>query len=288
LKNILADYWPQLLIALTAVIIMIIIAADLQMKNMISKEAELLLNAGGEVIVEESTPIKEADLEGLPEPAAKWLRYTGAVGQHKISTLKLSQRGQMRLEPDQEKWLDAEAEQYINVKEPGYLWHVDLPILPLINTKGRDLFYKGQGSMLIKIASLIAVVDEGDNPKLDESSYHRFLLELAWYPTAALEDYISWNEIDSESAEAVFSYNDLSVKATFYFEEDGRLTRIESMRYKDNDEDAERIPCIGEIRSYMTVDGLQIPNKIDVSWVIDGERFTWYKLEIFDLNIYRS
>ena len=194
----------------------------------------------------------------------------------------------MRLDPDQENWLDAEAEQYVNVKEPGYLWHVDLPIMPLINTKGRDLFYQGTAFMEIKIGSLIPVVNAADNKKLNESSYHRFLLELPWYPTAALEDYISWQAVNEQSAKAVLSYQGTSVEATFNFEGDGKLRSVEALRYKDNNENAKRIPCIGEVKEYMTIEGFRIPNRINVTWMIDDEPYTWYKLEIFDVNLTRS
>ena len=193
----------------------------------------------------------------------------------------------MKLDPRQKNCLEPSAKQYIRVDKPGYLWHVDLPMLPLINTKGRDFFYNGKSSMEIRIGSLIPVVNINNNAKVNESSLHRFLLELPCYPTAALEDYIRWEKINTQSAKAILSYYGISVEATFYFEEDGKLKRIESLRYRENDQEAKRIPCIGKIKGYINVEGLKIPNLIDVTWVIDGQDFTWYKLENFAINIER-
>lgn len=228
--------------------------------------------------------IQEEDLEHLPKPVQKWLGYTGVIGQEKIWGLSFSQRGKMKLDPGQEKWIEPEAKQYIRVDDPGYLWHVDLPMIPLLNTKGRDLFYKGKGSMEIRIGSLIPVVNEKESDKLNESSLHRFLLELPWYPTAALEEYMTWEEIDDKSAKAILSYEGITVDTIFHFDETGRLIKLEALRYKENHVDAKRMPCIGEVKGYTNVQGMKIPNRFDITWIIDGEPFTWYKLENYDIN----
>ena len=281
-KQLLMNYWWAILIAILVLIILAVIIGNLQFKRKIARERELLMRSFQQ---EESTVIREEDLANLPTPVKKWLKSVGIVGQKRIKTVTFSQRGKMKLKPDQKNWIDAEAKQYVRVDEPGYLWHVNLSMLPLIHTKGRDLFYQGKGSMEIRLGSLIPVVNVSDTPKLNESALHRFLLELPWYPTAALEDYISWEAIDEQSAKAILSYSGMTVEATFHFKEDGELTKIEALRYKESDEDAKRIPCIGKIKDYTNVDGLKIPHMIDVMWMLEGEKFTWYQLENFDINI---
>ena len=276
LKQLLINYWWVILIAIPILIILAVIIGNLQFKRKIARERELLMRSFQQ---EESTVIRKEDLVNLPAPVKKWLKSVGVVGQERIKAVTFSQRGKMKLKPEQEDWINAEAKQYVRVDEPGYLWQVNLPMPPIIHTKGRDLFYQGKGLMEIRIGSLISVVKVGNNPKINESALHRFLLELMWYPTAALEDYITWEAIGQRSAKAVLSYAGMSVEATFYFEEDGKLTKIEAMRYKESDADAERLPCVGEIKGYINVDGLKIPHLIDVTWVIDGENFTWYQLK---------
>lgn len=58
--------------------------------------------------------------------------------------------------------------------------------------------------------------------------------------------------------------------------------KVESLRYKDNSTDAEKIPCSGEIIEIVEVNGIKIPSKIDVTWVTKGEQFTWYQTENFN------
>lgn len=284
MKCLWKKYRWVIILGIIMIIVVVFIIGGLQMNRKIAEEIDVLMKSSEN---KEATIIKEKDLEELPKPVQEWLKISGVVGKERIQAMSFSQRGKMKLKPDQEKWMEPSAKQYVRVDEPGYLWHVDLPMIPLINTKGRDLFYEGKGSMEIRIGSLIPVVNEKPNDQLNESSLHRFLLELPWYPTAALEEYMSWEEIDDQSARAVLSYKGITVDAIFYFDETGHLIRQEALRYKENHAEAEKIPCIGEVKGYTSVEGMKMPNRFDVTWIIDGEPFTWYKLENYDIKIKR-
>ncbi|MFW5873503.1 MAG: DUF6920 family protein [Bacillota bacterium] len=262
-------------LVLIVIIVSFIFISRIQLERQVLAERDLLykdLENGEEVIIEE-------DLSGLPEPVANWLDNIGVIGQNIYASVSFDQTGAMKLEEDQKEWYTPEARQYVNIKKPGYLWTVDIPSF---FTKGRDLYHKGSGSMLIKLAGAIPVVNESDNYKINESSLHRFLLELPWYPTAALEDYMSWEEVDTNTVRGIITYQDMTADAIFNFGDDGELISMEAMRYKDVDEEAPRLKCIGEIIDYTEVEGMKIPHKINVSWTEDGEKFTWYKIENYN------
>ena len=228
--------------------------------------------------------IRQTDLNTLPEIVQLWLKKVGVVGKNRITAVDLTQTGLMKLEPEQKEWYKPKAEQFITVSNPGFLWQVDLAMLPLINTKGRDLFYQGDASMLIKIAYLLPVVDQKANAKINESALHRFLLELPWYPTAALNEYLVWEEIDAESARATINYQGVQASADFIFDQEGNLLRTEALRYKESGESAERLRCSGELNSYQEVDGMKIPTEIDVSWYLESGKFSWFKVEIGEIS----
>lgn len=228
--------------------------------------------------------IKNEDLQQLPFPVKKWLASVGIIGNRKIKAVKLKQSGVMKLKPGQEKYFKPEAEQYISVSEPGFLWQIDLKIMPLIKTTGRDYFYRGNASMLIKLAYLLPIVDQKSNSKINESALHRFLLEVPWYPTAALNKYLKWEKIDSSSARATINYQGMKAAADFIFDQEGNLLRTEAMRYKESNENTKRLKCTGELKEYTTVDGISIPRKIDVSWYLDSGKFTWFKIELDEIS----
>ena len=282
ISELMKNYWWAIVLIFIGILAIALMFASFQMNRKITKEVEMLM---GSAENHQPAVITEQDLEGLPKAVRQWLRESGVVGKERIRAMSFSQRGEMKLDPEQEKWMEPKAKQYVRVDEPGYLWHVDLPMIPLLNTKGRDLFHEGKGAMEVRIGSLIPVVNEQGSEKLNESSLHRFLLELPWYPTAALEDYITWEEIDDQRAKAILTYQGITVDAVFYFDETGSLIRQEALRYKDNHDDAERLPCIGEVKGYTIVEGIKIPNQFHVTWILDGKPFTWYKLENYAFKI---
>lgn len=191
----------------------------------------------------------------------------------------------MKLKPEQKGWYKAQAEQYVTPNEPAFLWRVNMKMAPLVNVAGRDLYINGKGEMVIKIASLLPVVNVHNNKKTNQSILQRFLLELPMYPTAALNPYITWEGIDEYTSKATLTYKGVSGSASFHFSEDGDLEKVSAFRFKENDEKAELVECIGELKETTQIDGMRIPTKMDISWMLGQGKFTWYKLEIFDVKI---
>jgi hypothetical protein len=279
-------FWPSVLVLILLLLILGAAAAAVgkwEFNKDIDSEIEKLKQYNS-AANSKSQKITEEDLKHLPKPVNKWLKNTGIIGKNRISAVNLKQSGEMKLEPEQKEWFKPEAEQFISVNEPGFLWQVDLAMMPVIKTKGRDLFWRGDASMLIKVAYLLPVVDQEANPRINESALHRFLLELPWYPTAALNDYLRWGKIDNATARATISYQGVQASADFIFDQEGNLLRTEAMRYKESDENAERIRCSGELDSYQEIDGMKIPTEIDVSWYLDSGKFTWFKVEVEEIS----
>lgn len=281
IKTLIGSYWWLIVISAILLITIAIIIGKIRMEKRIASEVEELMTK--EIDLNDASSVIEAeDLNMLPPVVKKWLTSIGVVGQERVKFIEFMQQGEMKLDQNQEEWINAKAKQYVRLHEPAFLWHVDLPLFPFINTKGRDYFINGEASMQVYIGSLIPVVNVKNNEKTDESSLSRFLLELPLYPTAALKEYVTWEGIDETSARAILSYKGMTSEAIFHFNNEGMLEKIEALRYKENDEKARRIPCIGEIKAYETFDGIKIPSKIDITWLINDEKYTWYKLEIYN------
>jgi hypothetical protein len=225
------------------------------------------------------------DLSELPLPVRQWLIKSQVVGKEMIQYMSFTQTGSMRLNEDSDEWVDSLASQYINVRQPSFLWHVNVDMMPVIDTLGRDTFIDGLGSMKISLSGLIPVVNESDNEKINLSSMHRFLLELPFYPTAALEDYITWESIDDSSAKAIMSIYDKEVEVVFYFKENNDIERVEALRYKDTDEDAAKIEFIGYYQGTTELEGMIVSNKASLIWMLEDSPYEWYRLENKDISI---
>lgn len=219
----------------------------------------------------------------LPFPVKNWLEAIGAVGHEKISTVTLKQSGMMKLKPEQKRWTASEAEQISFTDPPAFRWSVKMKMGGLVVT-GKDSFREGKADMRIKLAGIIPISKSVDNEKTNESALQRYLMELAWYPSAALSPYISWQEEDAHSATATINYSGLTGSATYFYGEHYELLKVEAWRYKENGEDARPLLCTGTIKEHRQVDGLKVPVDMEISWSLAEGIFTWYKFRVHDIQ----
>ncbi len=222
-------------------------------------------------------------LTELPSPVAKWLKVSGVVGKEEIHSVWLSQKAQMKMKPEQEKWNDATAEQYFSIQNPAFVWKVKMNMSPFIKIAGRDKFVDGKGEMQIKLFSLLNIVNE-KGVKMDEGTLQRYLGEIVWFPTAALSPHISWEEIDAFSAKATMDYKGTKGSGTFHFNENGDFVRYSALRYKGNEPDASRYEWVIDVNEHAVMNGVKIPIKMTATWKLDEGDWTWLKLQIKEIK----
>ena len=235
--------------------------------------------------VQENSPIvTKEQVKALPRPVQRWLKNARIIDNPAIQTAHFRQTGQMKTSPGG-KWMPVEAEQYVKTAEPGFLWIADVTAVPFVLLAGRDKYVKGKGHMLIKLMSLIPVADS-NGPEMDQGALLRYLAEMVWYPSAALEEYISWEEINDTSARATMRYGGISASGVFGFDRQGRVTGFEAERYYDRKEGAtlETWHVTIDADSYIKVEGISVPTRAKLTWKLDDSDFTWYKLEIDDFT----
>ncbi|TVP82582.1 MAG: hypothetical protein EA344_11475 [Alkalicoccus sp.] len=228
--------------------------------------------------------VTEEKTAHLPEPVQRWLKNSGMTGRPNIHTAAVKQEGFMRLKPDQEKSFPAEAEQFITTDYPSFIWNVKMKMQPGFAVAGRDWYRFGQGEMLIKAASVFPIVTVRNNKKTNQSTLQRFLLEMAWYPSAALSPFVSWETVDEKTAKAVMSYCGSTGEGTFHFSEDGDLVRLSAYRFRDK-EDEEPTEWMAEAFEHMEVDGIRMPSRIAVSWMLPEGKFTWYTFTVTKVRL---
>ncbi|WP_147804244.1 DUF6920 family protein [Alkalicoccus halolimnae] len=264
-----------------AVLASVLAFGSWRFRRRISREAE-------EILEDKCNPnewvVTESMVQQLPPPVQKWLHWSGSIGKPNIHTVHLRQSGKIKFKPDQKKGFPAQAEQYSTTDYPAFFWQVKMKMLPLISVTGRDLYRFGQGELLMKADSVLPLADVKYNKKINEAALQRFLLEMAWYPSASLSPYISWEMIDERTAEAEMSYGGTTGKGSFHFEQDGRLTELRAFRYMDKN-DTERTEWVGEVLEYTIYSGICLPSKLQISWMLPEGKFTWYEFEVWDVKL---
>lgn len=227
--------------------------------------------------------VTEAMLQGLPHPVKQWLLNCGIVGNEKIRSVRLKQKGLMRTNANDEKWMEANAEQYIAITQPAFVWKVKLHMLPLVPVVGCDQFIEGKGRMNIKLLSLINMVYERDE-KIDQGALQRYLAEIIWAPSAALLPCIKWESIDSFSAKATMTYKNTSGSVVFHFNNKGDVTHCTADRYKGGGATATLEKWEVRTTSYSVLGGIRMPVTSEATWKLKEGDFTWYKLQITELE----
>ena len=226
--------------------------------------------------------IRPENLDSLPAPVKKWLIHSGVVGREKIKSIRLQQSCSMLTAPGG-KWSPASAFQYFTVQNPGFVWTVRMEMSAFMPVAGCDKYVDGKGSMNIKAYSLINIVNS-QGEEIDKGSMMRYLAEMTWFPSGALEKYMKWEAIDSISARAIMTCYGQSVTGVFTFDEFGNIKSFDGMRYGEFNGKYSLEPWHISCSDYRTFSGIIIPSKSEVTWKLKDGDFTWFKVEIKELE----
>ncbi|TYQ17707.1 UNVERIFIED_CONTAM: hypothetical protein Cloal_0068 [Acetivibrio alkalicellulosi] len=268
-------------LAIAIIVLLLIISsyvANVIFDCRVKKEVKEFLSE----VEKNSTIIEREDIEGLPLNVQKWLEYSGIIGREKINSVRLIQNADMRLGKDS-SWMPVRAEQYFTISNPGFIWKAKINVAPLIHIVGRDKYYEGKGSMIIKPLSLFTLADSSGK-EMDQGAMLRYLAEIVWFPTAALEDYITWEEIDNNIAKATMSYGGITASGIFTFNEVGEVIKFEAERYGEFDGEFKLELWSIPIREYKEFDGIKVPTKGDVTWKFKERDFNWYNFELIEIE----
>lgn len=283
-QTLVIIFWQDAKFATVLNVIILLVSlpglGEYHFDKMVQKEQKELISNISEKIPEK---IGEESLSHLPGVVQKWMMNSGVLGKPEIFAVRLKQQGEMKIKKGG-KWMPFYAEQYFDVKNPAFNWKARVKLFPGIHFVGRDKFKEGEGEMQIKLLSLFNVVDERKNEKVNSGSMLRFLGELCWFPSAALNQYITWEKVDALSAKATFRLNDETVSGLFSFNENGDFKSFEAERFYGGGQGAKKEKWVVEALSYKVFDGIKVPALCRVTWKLPEGDFTWLKLELTTLD----
>jgi len=223
--------------------------------------------------------VTEAMLAGLPGPAQRYLRYAGVVGRPLVDTVRLRQRCRMRLAPNGMSF-PLVAEQWYSVEPPGFIWDATVPVAGIPVVRGRDGYLEGHGLMVIKVGSLIPVVD-ASGPEMNQASLLRHLSEMPWFPSAFLRERVSWEAIDDATVRVTITDRDLQASGTLEIDPEGRLVVFRSQRHAMVGKAFELRPWSAPTYAYGEFEGLRLPVRGAAVWTLpDGTELPYIEVEL--------
>lgn len=260
--------------------VIIVSYASWNFDNIVQQEVKTLFRSS---VSDNEAVVTTEMLEDLPPPVQRWLTNSGIVGKEQIYTVRLKQKGLMRIKPEQTKWMETTAEQYFTVNNPAFIWQADIQMMPMVSLVGRDKFVDGNGHMLIKLLSLINVVDATDE-KINQGTLQRYLAEIIWFPSGALSPYIKWEMIDATSAKATMSYKGVTGSGVFQFNEQGEFIGFITDRYMGGGDEATLEKWVIIVKENRTMNGIKVPVEFEVIWKLEAGNFPWLQLEITEIE----
>ena len=228
--------------------------------------------------------ITDEMISSLPPLVQKWMKHSNIVGKEIIQTVHLFQKGEMLSAPGS-KWMKLNAEQHFTTEKPGFIWTADVEAAPFTHLFARDKYVDGRGNMLIKLLSLYPVAN-AKGKEIDQGSMLRYLAEIVWFPSAALGNYIKWEQVGSSRAKATITSGGITASGIFSFNPDGDITGFEAKRFYDRKEGPtlEDWLISNDKDGYKEFEGIRVPAKSTVTWKLKSGDFTWLRLEITDIK----
>ncbi len=219
------------------------------------------------------TVVTENRLSHLPEPVQRYMRWTGVVGKPWIRTAYVRQTGRFRQGFDK-PWMPMSAEQVFTIDPPGMRWRASFKMFGLPLMRADDSYRNGQGRMFGKVAGLFTIFDDRGE-ELTRGTLTRYLSEMIWFPIAYLGDNVTWTAVDDHSADVTLTDHGRTASGRMFFDELGRPTTFETMRYKGEKGSFTLTPWHTPSREWGMRGGLNIPIRGDVSWILPEGALTY-------------
>lgn len=218
----------------------------------------------------ESEVFTEEDISLLPSPVKKYFDYCGYIGTPKMHAMKVAITDVKFLFGKEKPAIVMDYIQYNVIGKPARIAYIDSSKYG-VPFEGLDSYTAGKGSMKGVIAKLFTLFNQ-TGEIMDQASLATFLSESLIIPSAALQDYITWQEIDDLNAKATISYCGATAGGIFTFNENGEM-----LSYTTNDRNATAIDGTSEkvkwsvvFGAYKETDGIKKPTVFQAIWHYDA------------------
>ncbi len=224
--------------------------------------------------------LTEADLQPLPSPVQKYLRYAGVVNKPKVKNMRVVMDVQMR-----EKGKDffpATSVQYNFFNEPTRLFFMKAKMFG-ITVPGYHHYMQKKALMDIRLFGLFTMVQMAGEEmnKAETVTYFNDMCLMA--PATLIDNRIKWEPVDEKKAKAVFTNGNISITAILYFNDQGQLINFTSGdRYDVNGK--QWIPFSTPVHEYKNYTGYNLFYKGDAVWHYPDGEFVYGKFILKEIE----
>lgn len=199
--------------------------------------------------------LTESDMEHLPEPVKRYLRYTGSVGKPKVSNFKIEFKGKIRKD-EKSELMPFTSEQFNFMEKPTRLFFMNA-VMKHLPVAGYHQYKNGNASMDIRMFSLIRV-QFNDGDEMNKAETVTFFNDMCCMAPATLIDKrISWRQERENEVEAMFTVNNITISARLYFNDKGELINFKS-NDRFNADEGKLLPWSTPLKNYREINGYRL------------------------------
>jgi hypothetical protein len=227
------------------------------------------------------------DIDHLPLPVRKYIKYSGAIGKSKPQNVRIAFEAEMYSKPGAKPFI-ASSEQYNFYGQYTRLFLMKASKF-LIPFYAFHTYIHREATFKVRVANLFNVVDQSGD-ELTSAETVTLLNDMCIFvPGNLCDKRLSWKEIDSLSCEVTLENGRYKVSAFLYFNEKGELINFVSEdRYALQDDGTmKRARWSTPVKDYKEIDGRRIPTYGDTIWNYPEGDFTYgsFRLKNITYNV---
>jgi len=228
----------------------------------------------------EKTLLIEKDIEQLPLPVKKYLRYAGVINKEKVNNVKIVFDVEMREKG--KDWFKATSVQYNFFDEPTRLFYMKAKMFGM-TVPGYHRYVEAKATMDIRLFGLFPIVKQsGDimNKTETVTSFNDMCLMVS---ATLIDKRIQWEPIDSLTTKAIFTNRGISISAILYFNETGQLINFTSDD-RTAISDMKQYRFSTPVAGYKNINGINVMSGGEAIWHYPDGDFVYGKFNLKNIK----
>ena len=243
-------------------------------KRFLKEVAEAGLPSGPDRV----DPVTEAELDPLPEPAQRYLRFMGVVGRPRDWSFRLGFTGNFRTGFGR-PWMKCETLQYNSRPALARIFHIRIRFGGLFPVIARDTYVQGRGRMLVRLLDLITVED-GKGEEYDIGELVTYLNDAVLLaPSMLLVPEIRWAAVDARSFDVSLTVHGRTVAARVTVDGKGAAKDFSTTdRFCADPENPKRLMrarWTTPVEGWGVIEGRRLPSRAQAIWHMPRGPYTY-------------
>ncbi|PDW03490.1 DUF6544 family protein [Candidatus Viridilinea mediisalina] len=223
--------------------------------------------------------ISEAELQALPQPLQRYLRYVGVVGKPKVHSMFVEMSGEMRQQG--RDYFPLTAEQHTFFDQPTRLFFMKGQMFGL-TVPGYHRYQEQSATMDVRLFGLLPVMQVGGSAMFEADTVTLFNDMALMAPATLIDQRITWETIDDLTVKGNFTNQGVTISATLHFNAEGQLVNFVSNDRWDVAA-MQQYPFSTPVSRYRTLNGYNLPTYGEMIWHYPDGDFVYGRLEIKDV-----